>query len=417
MKERNGSTGPLAGLRVVDLTSVVMGPVTTQILADYGADVVKVEPLEGDVMRLAAPMRNPSMGAMFLHANRNKRSLALDIKKPKGKQALLKLCAEADVFIHNIRGEAMRRLGLGFDDIRAVKRDIVYVNLVGYSENGPYGSYPAYDDIIQGAVAIPSICATVTGSEPTYVPLTMVDRICGISAAHAVLAAIIYRDRTGEGQSVEVPMFETMAHFVLGDHMGGKTFDPPIGPTGYSRLLSRDRKPYPTKDGYICVMVYSDKQWRSFFAAIGHGPWQERSDRFATHAARAKQYEEVYRLLAEIFPLRTTAEWTELLSASDVPHSPLHSIDSLIDDKHLAAVGFFRQVEHPTEGSIRLSDMPMRWSASQPEFRMHPPRIGEHSVELLLKLGFRDDEIAELCTEKVTVDGASAAPGSKSNRR
>lgn len=405
MKQQSYSAGPLAGLRVVDLTSVVMGPVTTQIFADYGADVVKVEPLEGDVMRLAAPMRNPSMGAMFLHANKNKRSLALDIKKPKGRQALLKLCADADVFIHNIRASAMKRLGLGFDDIRAVKSNIVYVSLVGYAEAGPYGSRPAYDDIIQGAVAIPSICAEATGSEPAYVPLTMVDRICGISAAHAVLAAIIYRDRAGVGQSIEVPMFETMAHFVLGDHMGGKTFEPPLGSTGYSRLLARDRRPYPTKDGYICVMVYSDKQWRSFFSSIGTGPWQQRADRFASYAVRAKHYEEVYRLLGEIFPLRTTAEWTKILSASDIPHSPLHSIDSLIDDEHLAAVGFFQDVNHPSEGLIRLSDVPTRWSASQPSFRMHPPRIGEHSVELLSELGFSGVEIDELCAEQVTVDG------------
>lgn len=407
MTNPSNRAGPLAGMKVVDLTSVVMGPVTTKILADYGADVVKVEPLEGDVMRLAAPMRSPAMGAMFLHANRNKRSLALDVKKPKGRQALLKLCADADVFISNIRGAAMQRLGIGFDDIRAVKQDIVYVSLIGYAESGPYGSRPAYDDIIQGAAAIPSVCATVTGSEPSYVPLTMVDRICGISAAHAVLAAIIHRDRTGEGQSIEVPMFETMADFVLGDHMGGRTFEPPLGPTGYSRLLARDRRPYLTKDGYICVMVYSDKQWKSFFSSIGNGPWQERADRFSAHAVRAKNYEEVYQLFGEIFPLRTTAEWMKVLATSDIPHAPLHSIDSLIDDEHLAAVGFFRDVDHPSEGSIRLSEVPTRWSASQPEFRLHPPRIGEHSVELLAELGFREDEIAELCTEQVTFDGKS----------
>lgn len=415
MKQPNQRSGPLAGLKVVDLTSVVMGPVATQILADYGADVVKVEPLEGDVMRLAAPMRSPAMGAMFLHANKNKRSLALDVKNPKGREALLKLCADADVFIHNIRGPAMRRLGLSFEDIRAVKVDIVYVSLTGYGEGGPYSDRPAYDDIIQGAVAIPSVCASVTGSEPAYVPLTMVDRICGISAVHAVLAAIIYRDRTGEGQSVEVPMFETMAHFVLSDHMGGRTFVPPAGPAGYSRLLARDRRPYATKDGYICVMVYSDKQWQSFFSSVGKGPWQERADHFRTHEMRAKNYEEVYRLLREIFPLRTTEEWVKILSASDIPHSPLHSIDSLIDDEHLAAVGLFRETNHPSEGAIRLSEVPTRWSASQPEFRMHPPRIGEHSVELLGQLGFSAEEIEELCTERVTVDGkgATTPPHSK----
>lgn len=406
---RDGSdvAGPLAGLRIVDLTSVVMGPVTTQILADYGADVVKVEPLEGDVMRLAPPMRNQSMGSMFLHANRNKRSLAVDLRKPKGREILFKLCASADVFIHNIRTSAIKRLGLGFNDIRTVKSDIIYVSLIGYAEAGPYNGRPAYDDVIQGAVAIPSICAEVNGSVPAYVPLTMVDRICGISAAHVVLTAVIYRDRTGKGQSIEVPMFETMAHFVLADHMGGKTFDPPIGPTGYARLLAPYRKPYKTKDGYICVMIYSDKQWRSFFSSIGDGPWQKRADQFATHAVRAAHYKEVYRLLGEIFPLRTTTAWMKVLKESDIPHSPLHSIDSLIDDEHLAAVGFFRKVNHPSESSIRLLEVPTRWSASPPTFRLHPPRVGEHTVELLRELGFCDAEIHELHSERV-VGGVAA---------
>ncbi|HRF08577.1 MAG TPA: CoA transferase [Xanthobacteraceae bacterium] len=411
MKNKRASEGPLAGLKVIDLTSVVMGPVTTQILADYGADVVKIEPLEGDVMRLAGPMRSPAMGAMFMHANKGKRSLGLDVKNPKGRAALLKLCADADIFIHNIRGAAMQRLGFGFEEIRAVKRDIVYVSLIGYAEGGPYSSRPAYDDIIQGAVGIPSICATVTGSEPAYVPLTMVDRVCGISAAHAVLAAIIYRDRTGNGQSIELPMFETMAHFVLGDHMGGRTFEPPLGPTGYSRLLARERKPYRTKDSYVCVMVYSDKQWKSFFASIGDGPWQARAQHFAPHAVRAKNYDEVYQLLGEIFTQRTTAEWLKILFASDIPHSPLHTIDSLIDDEHLAAVGFFHEVDHPTEGSMRLADVPARWSESQPQRLTNPPRIGEHSVALLRQLGLDEEEINALCAEQVIVDGSSPAIG------
>src|SRR5437764_5190607 len=407
-------SGPLVGLRIVDMSTVMMGPYATQILADYGADIIKVEPPEGDIMRLAGPMRSPNMGAMFLQANRNKRSIALDVKKDGGRRALLRLCEAADVFVTNIRPLAMRRLKLGDDAIRAVNPRLVHVSLVGYGEKGPYAGRPAYDDLIQGISGIPALAARLSGNEPRYVPLTMADRIVGLNAVHVILAAIIDRDRTGAGQSVELSMFETIAQFVLGDHMGGRTFEPPLGEAGYARLMVPDRRPYQTSDGYICALVYTDKQWDAFFRVCGRGEELARDPRLSDHTTRAQHYVEIYRLLAEIMKTRTTAEWMGLLQGADIPCVPLHDLDALIDDEHLAAVDFFAPMEHPTEGSIRLVGILSRWSRSKPRVTHPAPRIGEHSVDVLREAGFSEEDIRQLCAEGAVIDGASStASGAK----
>src|SRR5450755_3398586 len=278
-------TGPLAGIKIIDLTSVMMGPYATMILGDYGADIIKVESPEGDVMRHAAPMRHPQMGAMYLQGNRNKRSIVLDLKKTGGRAALLRLSADADVFVHNVRPAAMRRLKLGADDLLARNPRLVYASLHGFGEQGPYAGRPAYDDLIQGMTALPALTGKITG-EPRFSPATMADRIVGLNATHAILAALLHRDRSGEGQSIEIPMFETMAQFVLGDHMAGRSFEPPIGPPGYSRLLSPDRRPYRTSDGYICALVYTDRQWTAFFRIIGQDNVAERDPRLASITSR-----------------------------------------------------------------------------------------------------------------------------------
>jgi crotonobetainyl-CoA:carnitine CoA-transferase CaiB-like acyl-CoA transferase len=401
--------GPLAGIRIIDMTSVVMGPFATQILADYGADVIKIEPPTGDVMRLAAPARNSGMGAMFLQANRNKRSVVLDIKKESGRRALLRLCRTADVFIHNVRTAAMKRARLAADDVRAENDRLVYVSLIGYGEAGPYAGRPAYDDLMQGISGIAALQGSVGGGEPRYVPLVIVDRVLGISAAHTVLAALLHRERTGRGQAVELPMFETMAQFVLGDHMGGRTFEPQAGEVGYPRLLAESRRPYRTRDGYICVLIYNNKEWETFYRAIGRGDEFAADPRLHDHATRTRHYGEVYGMLGEILMTRTTAEWIALLDKHDIPSSPLNDINALIDDPHLAAVNFFQPMRHPSEGDIRLTGIPGRWSATQPEITRHPPRLGEHSLEVLREAGLSDDEIGRLRDEGATVD-ASALP-------
>ena len=397
---------PLDGVRIIDMSSVLMGPYATQILGDYGADIVKVESPSGDVMRLAGPMRTQGMGALFLAVNRNKRSLVLDVKKPAGRAVLLRLCATADVFVHNVRPAAMRRLDLGEDLLRAHNPRLVHVSLVGYGQRGPYADRPAYDDLIQGATGIAALFAD--SGEPRYVPLTVADRIVGLNAVHAILAALIDRDRAGEGQSIEIPMFETMAQFVLSDHLGGRAFEPPLGPPGYSRLLAHDRRPYRTSDGYVCVLVYNDKQWQSLFEAIGRAEEFHADPRLSDHATRAQHYPYVYGILAAILKTRSTAAWLSLLQANDIPCTPLNDLDAVIDDPHLVAVGCLQRIDHPSEGAVTLTAPVGSWSRNGPGVDRLPPRLGEHSVEVLREAGFAPDEIARLAAQEVILDGQSS---------
>jgi crotonobetainyl-CoA:carnitine CoA-transferase CaiB-like acyl-CoA transferase len=392
---RPGPTGPLAGFRIVDMTSVLMGPFATQILGDYGADVVKVETEEGDLIRLAGAMRNPKMGALFLQNNRNKRSVVLDLKAESGRRAILKLCERSDVFVSNVRPAAMKRLGLTYEDIKAVNPAIVYASLVGYGQAGPYADRPAYDDLIQGISALPSLTAA-QGGRPQYVPLTMADRITGLNAVHAILAALLNRERTGAGQSIEIPMFEVMTQFVLGDHFGGRAFDPPTGASGYNRLLAADRRPYETADGFISALVYTDAHWRKFFQLLGRSEEFHADARFHDHATRARSYDTVYSFLAAEMRKRTTAEWMEGFARLDIPFAPMHSIDSLLDDPHLQAVGLISAMEHPTEGTIMMVAPPASFSRTPPSIDRHPPRHGEHTMEVLQELGYASDDIRSM---------------------
>jgi len=396
-------SGPLEGVRILDLTTVVMGPFATQLLGDLGAEVIKVEPPEGDNTRHLAPMRNPGMGAIFLHMNRNKRSIVLDLKQSAGREALLELARNADVLIYNTRPQAMARLRLAYADVRGVNAGIIYVGAFGFDQRGPYAARPAYDDLIQGAVGFPSLMLRTGATAPRYVPATLCDRIVGQATANAVLAALFHRVRTGAGQSVDVPMFETMAQFVLGDHFGGRTFVPPLGDAGYARVLARFRAPYATRDGYICALIYNDKQWKSFFGLIGKPELFTSDARFNTHGNRAERIEEVYAFVADEMRTRTTAEWADLLSAGDIPWMPMNTLDELIDDPHLAATGFFVRSEHPSEGAVQTTAVPTRWSASQPQMRRHAPRFGEHSAEILREAGYSTADIERMAAAGVTV--------------
>ncbi|WP_223851578.1 CaiB/BaiF CoA transferase family protein [Cupriavidus pauculus] len=337
--------GPLAGVRVLDLTSVIMGPVCTQILADYGAEVVKVEPPEGDVMRHAGAKREPGMGAMFLHANQGKQSLVLDLKHGDDQARLRAMLPAFDVLVHNVRPQAMRRLGLDEAAVRALNASIVYAELTGYAEGGPLHGRAAYDDVIQAQTGLAELFARQTGGAPQYVPTLIADRVTGLTAAHAILAALYRRQQSGEGDFVRVSMFETIAAFVLGDHLGGASFEPPAGPMGYSRLLTPYRRPYRTRDGYIAAVVYNDKHWRSFFEAIGELPTFEADARFQTAAARADNYDAIYGYLAETLATRTSDAWLALFEASDIPCARVNRVEDLIDDPQLRAVGFFDEGE------------------------------------------------------------------------
>jgi crotonobetainyl-CoA:carnitine CoA-transferase CaiB-like acyl-CoA transferase len=376
-------SGPLDGLRVLDISSVLMGPYASQLLAEFGADVIKVESPEGDIVRQIGRARHPGMSGLFLTVNRGKRSIVLDLKSSADKELLLLLAKTCDVFLYNVRPQAMARLGLSYDSIAAVNPSIVYVGVFGYGEDGPYAGKPAYDDLIQGAAGAASLFAlTGRGDEPHYIPLAIADRFVGVHAVNCILAALRHKDRTGQGQRVDVPMFETMVSLVLGDHMAGLTFDPPLDEGGYARLLAPDRKPQRTRDGHICALIYNDKQWKRFYAALGRDDAQT-DPRLKNHGTRTTHIREIYADLAKIFATKTTAEWMDLLTKADIPVMPLHNLHSLLEDEHLNKSGFLSKAEHPTEGSVRTMRIPSTWSATPPKTPRPAPRLGEHGEEIL----------------------------------
>ncbi len=395
--------GPLAGVRVLDLTTVILGPFATQILAGLGAEVIKIESPEGDDMRHVVPMHNPGMGHIYLHLNRGKRSLVLDLKHPKAREALLRLVPGADVFISNIRPQALARLNLHYEALSAIQPGLIYVNCCGFSPQGPSAGRPAYDDLLQGTAGMSWLFQQYTGGEPGYAPVALADRVTGLHAAYAVCAALYAREKTGRGQCVDVPMLEAITQFILGDHMAGLTFVPPRGDPGYARFLTRHRRPYRTKDGYLCVLIYNDKQWRSFFAAIGDPEGIERDRRFSTHTNRAASINEVYAWVAETMRTRTTVEWRELLEKADIPNAPMNSPADLLADPQLAATGFLTLEDHPSEGRMHVMGTPTAWSETRPDDSLPAPRLGEHSATLLAEAGYSEEEIWALAAAGATV--------------
>jgi crotonobetainyl-CoA:carnitine CoA-transferase CaiB-like acyl-CoA transferase len=393
--------GPLQGIKVVDMTTVLMGPYATQMLGDYGADVIKVESIDGDVTRLIGPTRHSGMGPVFLNTNRSKRSICLDLKKPTGREVVLRLIKSADVLVYNVRPQAMARLNLGYDVVAEINPRLIYAGVFGFGQDGPYAAKPAYDDLIQGATGLPSLMAQTSDGMPRYVPNALVDRIVGLTAVGAICASLVHRDRTGRGQRVDIPMFETMASFVLGDHMGGLTYEPPLDKGGYPRHLSRDRRPYKTSDGYISVIVYNDKQWESFFKATGRDDLRG-DPRFANFAGRAANIDFVYGELARVFETRSTAEWMELLNKADIPVMPMHDLQDMLSDPHLVATNFFPVVEHPTEGPIRSMKVSANWSETKAEPARLAPRLNEQGEEILREAGFSNEEIAAMIRDGVT---------------
>ncbi|MGI9523292.1 MAG: CaiB/BaiF CoA transferase family protein [Hyphomicrobiaceae bacterium] len=387
------ATGPLAGIRIVDLTSVVFGPYATQMLGDLGADVMKIEPPEGDIMRAASACRTPGMGAVYLTANRNKRSASLDLKHPAARDAILKLCETADVFIHSLRPSAIRKLGLTYDAVSAERPDIIYCSAWGFRSDGPYADRPAYDDVIQGMSGVADLPMRRGGKVPEFAPMVMADKVSGLHVVSAITAALFHRERTGEGQQVEVPMFESIVSFNLVEHMAGAAFDPPAEPMGYSRVLVEHRRPHRTKDGFMVVLPYNDKQWRGFFQAAGRSEMIE-SPLLHDARLRATRNAEMYAMIAEIMPEKTTAEWEVALAEADVPSVRVSRLEDLEKDEHLQATGFFHSYEHPSEGLLKTPAAPLQFTQTPAQtLRRHPPRLGEHTREILNEAGLTEDEI------------------------
>jgi len=389
----------LEGIRVIDMTGVLLGPAGSQILGDLGADVIKVESPAGDTTRSVGHSRHEGMASLFLHTNRNKRSLAIDLKRPEGLAVLRKLLETADVLFHNMRPQAMARLGLSYEEVRRIRPDIVYCGAFGYGQGGRYAKRPAYDDLIQGAVALPDLFGRL-GVPPCYIPAAFLDRLTALTAVYSIIAALLHRQRTGEGQSIEIPMFETIAQMILAEHLGGRSFEPPIGPMGYSRLLSPYRRPYRTSDGYVCALMYTDRHWRRFFEAVGRADLSD-SPKFRTLAERNRHIDEIYQIAEAAFLEHETAHWVDLLDDLEIPVVPLNTLESLMDDPHLADVGFFETVDHPTEGPIRSMPQASRWSRTQPSVRRQAPRLGGDSAEILAEAGYSAAEIEGLQQEGV----------------
>lgn len=393
------SNGPLSGVKVLDLTSVLLGPFATQIMGDMGAEVIKIEGPDGDTTRDLGPRRSQGMSSVYLNANRNKRSLCVDLKTPEGKEILNRLIETADVFVHNMRPSAIKRLGYDYPSIQSLNPKIIYCGSYGFSQQGPYANKPAYDDMIQGVSGMSALQSKLMG-RPGYVPTVIADKTTGLTVVYAISMALFNRERTDEGQEIDVPMFETMVQFVMLEHLYGRNFEPAMGDAGYPRATSANRHPYKTKDGMIGVLPYVDKQWKAFFELAGRPELMD-DPRFSNIEARLDNIDAAYGILAELIATRTSAEWLEDLDAASIPAVPINTPDDLLGDEHLEAIGFWQQMDHPSEGKLNYPGIPTRFSKTPGSVRLHAPTLGEHNREILTEAGYSEADIAGLQAKSV----------------
>ncbi len=394
-------SGPLKGLKIIELTSVVLGPWAAQILADMGAEVIKVEAPFGDSNRQLGASRNPNMAALYLSNNRNKRSLVLDLKQASARDALLTIIKDCDVFLHNNRPQVMTKLKLEYNDVKSVNENIIYCGTYGYSKDGPYGEKGALDDSIQAASGIAALNELVLG-EPRYLPTVVADKTTAITVVYSILAALFHRERTGSGQEVEVPMFETMVSFVMAEHIWGEVFEPPLGKAGYTRLMSHHRKPYKTKDGYIAVLPYMNNHWKTFCEKAERQDLIE-DDRFKNLSSRVENIDDTYSETGKILSTKTTQEWLDIFADTKVPVIVVNSLDDLFTDPHLEAVGFWQDFDHPTEGKLKMPGFPAKFSKTPASIRKHAPNFGEHSLEILAEAGIDEETIKQMIESKATL--------------
>lgn len=394
------TAGALDGVRVLDLTTVFLGPYCTQLLADMGADVIKIEPPGGDTTRYLGPTRSRGMSGTFLNVNRNKRSCVLDLKAPAARAVLERMVPGCDVVVHNMRPRAAGRLGITHDWAAALNPGVIFCGAFGFGEQGRYAGRPAFDDSIQAISGIAGYQGLLAG-QPGYCGTVVADKVTGMMAANAIVAALFARERTGMGQSIDVPMFETMVAFALAEHMTGAAFEPPLGPPIYRRVVARNRRPYATADGHLAVVPYNDKQWRQFFRVVGRDDLLGDA-RFVDMAARTANVDALYAILSEALTARSSAEWQTLLTENDIPNVPVTDPEDLLDDPHLADVGFFATRQHATEGEIRMTTPPVQFSRTPSGIRRLAPALGEHTAEVLGEFGFAVEEIDRLHAAGVT---------------
>lgn len=373
----------LEGIRIVDLSTVIFGPYATQMLADLGADVIKIESPSGDTPRYMGPYRHtPYMGGTHMTVNRGKRSVVLDLKKPDDADVLRKLVATADIFIHNIRARAITKLGFGYDAVKAIKPDIIYAHFTGFSQDGPWKDWPAYDDVIQAATGTTSLLSRVDGDpKPRYFPSLIADKVSGTYGAQALLVALVHKLRTGEGQHVEVPMLDCFANFMLTEHLQDAVFEPPLGPPGYPRQLDPERQPFPTADGHIVIVPYTDAKIVKLFELLGDPAFLQ-SPPFDTPMGRFQNMSPIYARIGVLTQARSSADWIALLTEHDFPVMPVADLTEVFDNPHLKATGFFNMAEHPTEGLIRQMRPPVRYSADPDRPIGFAPGLGQHTDDI-----------------------------------
>lgn len=393
----------LKGIRILDLTTTYLGPYATQFLGDMGADIVKIEPPGGEVGRSPRPSRSPEMGAGFLNTNRNKRSLAIDLRQQAGRDVILRLSKRSDAFVHNMRPQAVAKLGLSYDALRRANPAIVYCLAPGFDQAGPMAAQPAYDDIIQALSGLSHLNRDDSGA-PRFLPTIIADKVVGVHLAYAVAVGLTHRFKTGEGCAIEVPMFETLVAFLLVEHLSGHTFRPPLAPLGYERMVAVNRRPYRTRDGYMAIMPYTTQQWTRFLEAVARADLLT-EDWVRDPVQRSANVDRLYQIIADTAPSKTNAEWMVLLKSADIPCGPVNTFDDLLSHAQLTAVNLFQPAEHPSEGPITSvrSSFRVKGSAGKPD--RSAPRVGEGGREILRDAGFSHDEIENLILDKVLAPG------------